>query len=80
MNKVVKFEKSIVYSNGYFVPNMWSVIFSDGQEIISSFGDINGCLGIGTIEEIIGTDYEDFGFHDTSTMFYGSASSQIFNS
>jgi hypothetical protein len=61
-NVVVRYEKAVVYKNGYFVPDCYTIYFTDGFTDTDSFSEFNGCLGIGNISEIIGTDYEDFGY------------------
>lgn len=76
--KVMKYEKCVVFQNNRFLPNHYTLFFSDGKTITMSFGDINGCIGIGDISEIIGEDYEGFGFINDNGMFYNSDVSQIF--
>lgn len=59
---VVRYESAVVYINGGFKPHYYTLYFSDGTAITMSFGDINGSIGIGKINEVTGKDYNEFGF------------------
>jgi hypothetical protein len=62
-NVVVKVEKAVVYDNGRYKPDYYELTFTNGFKVISSFGDINGSIGVSTPEEAMGEPYDSFGFH-----------------
>lgn len=63
-NPCIKVEKAMVYSNGRYLPNYYTLTFKGGEEIIISFSDMNGITGVGKPEDAIGDPYEYYAEDD----------------